>query len=77
MSQSRPGPPAPATGGRTTPLPSDYPPWVSTWPRTPAIIHREIGQLPPEDSRKITWENASVLYDFPVANAVQDDPNAY
>ncbi|HUS61502.1 MAG TPA: amidohydrolase family protein [Acidimicrobiales bacterium] len=58
-------------------LESDYPHCDSTWPRTQEIIHREIGHLPAEDIRKITWENASVLYDFPVPKAVQDDPNAY
>jgi predicted TIM-barrel fold metal-dependent hydrolase len=58
-------------------LESDYPHCDSTWPRSQEIIHREIGHLPPEDVRKITWENASVLYDFPVPKAVQDDPNAY
>ena len=58
-------------------LESDYPHCDSTWPRSQEIIHREIGHLPPEDIRRITWENASVLYDFPVPKAVQDDPNAY
>jgi predicted TIM-barrel fold metal-dependent hydrolase len=58
-------------------LESDYPHCDSTWPRTQEIIHREIGHLPAEDIRKITWENASVLYDFPVPKAVQENPNAF
>jgi predicted TIM-barrel fold metal-dependent hydrolase len=58
-------------------LESDYPHCDSTWPRSQEIIHREIGHLPAEDIRKITWENASVLYDFPVPKAVQENPNAY
>jgi predicted TIM-barrel fold metal-dependent hydrolase len=56
---------------------SDYPHCDSTWPDTQAKIHAEIGDLPAEDIRKITWENASILYRHPVPAAVQADPNAY
>lgn len=58
-------------------LEADYPHCDSTWPHTQRTIHEEIGDLPAEDIRKITWENASNLYQHPVPEAVQDDPNAY
>jgi predicted TIM-barrel fold metal-dependent hydrolase len=58
-------------------LESDYPHADSTWPDTQRVIEEEIGGLPVEDIRKLTWENASRLYRHPVPEAVQDDPNAY
>lgn len=58
-------------------LESDYPHCDSTWPDTQAVIHEEIGDLPADDIRKLTWENASNLYQHPVPEAVQNDPNAY
>jgi predicted TIM-barrel fold metal-dependent hydrolase len=58
-------------------LESDYPHCDSTWPDTQAVIEREIGGLPPDDVRMITWENASNLYRHPVPAEVQADPNAF
>lgn len=58
-------------------LESDYPHCDSTWPRTQQVIEEEIGDLPAEDIRKMTWENASVLYRHPVPAAVQEDPDAF
>jgi len=58
-------------------LEADYPHCDSTWPRTQEIIHREIGHLPADDIARITWRNASELYDFPIPEAVQRDPNSY
>ncbi len=58
-------------------LESDYPHSDSTWPETQRVIHEEIGGLPDEDIRKMTWENASKLYRHPVPQAVQDSPDAY
>lgn len=55
----------------------DYPHCDSTWPRTQAVIEHEIGGLPADDVRKLTWENASRLYRHEVPKAVQDDPNAF
>jgi hypothetical protein len=40
-------------------------------------VHREIGNLPPDDIRKITWENASTLYDFPIPASVVADPESF
>lgn len=56
---------------------ADYPHCDSTWPRTQQVIHEEIGALPAEDIRKITWENAARLYRHPVPEAVMADPDAY
>jgi predicted TIM-barrel fold metal-dependent hydrolase len=58
-------------------LEQDYPHCDSTWPYTQTVVEREIGGLPEADVRKITWENASVLYRHPVPVEVQRDPNAY
>jgi predicted TIM-barrel fold metal-dependent hydrolase len=58
-------------------LEQDYPHCDSTWPRTQSVIAHEIGGLPAEDVRKITWENASRVYRHPVPEAIQNDPNAF
>jgi predicted TIM-barrel fold metal-dependent hydrolase len=58
-------------------LEQDYPHCDSTWPYTQRTIDSEIGGLPEADIRKMTWENASVVYRHPVPPAVQLDPNAY
>jgi hypothetical protein len=58
-------------------LEADYPHCDSTWPRTQEVIHEEIGHLPVEDIRKLTWANASELYRHPVPEAIQRDPNAF
>ena len=58
-------------------LESDYPHCDSTWPRTQEVIDEEIGGLPPEDIKKITWLNASRLYGHPVPEAIQNDPSKF
>jgi predicted TIM-barrel fold metal-dependent hydrolase len=58
-------------------LEADYPHCDSTWPDTQAVIEGEIGGLPADDIRRITWENASHLYRHPVPAEVQADPNAF
>ena len=58
-------------------LEADYPHCDSTWPHTQRTIHEQIGGLPDDDIRKVTWENASRLYQHPVPAAVQADPNAF
>lgn len=58
-------------------LESDYPHQDGTWPDTQEIVHAQIGHLPPDEIRKITWENASNLFDHPVPQAVRDDPEAF
>ena len=58
-------------------LEADYPHCDSTWPHTQATIHEEIGTLPADAIRKITWENASRLYQHPVPESVQSDPESF
>ncbi|HEX4219413.1 MAG TPA: amidohydrolase family protein [Acidimicrobiales bacterium] len=58
-------------------LESDYPHCDSTWPETQRVIDEEIGGLPAEDVRKMTWENASLLYRHHVPEAVQQSPDAF
>ena len=58
-------------------LEADYPHCDSTWPDTQAVVEREIGGLPPDDIRRITWANASHLYRHPVPPEVQADPDAF
>ncbi len=58
-------------------LEEDYPHSDSLWPRTQTVIQQAIGGLPPEDIRKITWENASTIYRHPVPQSVIDDPESF
>ena len=58
-------------------LETDYPHQDGTWPDTQEILHAQIGHFPPDDIRKLTWENASRLFGHPVPDAVQRDPDAY
>jgi predicted TIM-barrel fold metal-dependent hydrolase len=58
-------------------LESDYPHCDSTWPNTQRVVEEEIGGLPAQDIKKMTWENASLLYRHPVPEAVQQSPDAY
>ncbi|HVX19820.1 MAG TPA: amidohydrolase family protein [Acidimicrobiales bacterium] len=58
-------------------LEADYPHVDSTWPDTQEVVDREVRDLPADAIRKITWENASLLYRHPVPAAVQEDPDAY
>jgi len=55
----------------------DYPHCDSTWPRTQAVVERELGHLPEDVVRRITWQNAAELYRFPVPQSVIDDPNSF
>jgi predicted TIM-barrel fold metal-dependent hydrolase len=41
---------------------SDYPHPDSVWPHSWAAIERQMGHLPPETVRKLTFENAAKLY---------------
>ena len=58
-------------------LEADYPHCDSTWPDTQERIRDEIGDLPADDIRRITWQNASELYRHPVPPAIQADPDAF
>ncbi|HUY65318.1 MAG TPA: amidohydrolase family protein [Acidimicrobiales bacterium] len=48
----------------------DYPHGDSTWPDTQAVIERCWGNLPVEDLRKMTHENAARLYRWPLPATV-------
>jgi predicted TIM-barrel fold metal-dependent hydrolase len=58
-------------------LEADYPHQDGTWPDTQEIVRQQIGTFAADDIRKLTWENASRLFDHPVPAAVQADPDAY
>jgi len=45
---------------------SDYPHGDGTWPDTQQVLHDVIGDLPVEEIRMITHENAAALYRFPL-----------
>ena len=55
----------------------DYPHADSSWPDSQALIDRQLRGLPEAEIRKITWENASNLFQHPVPAAVQIDPNTF
>jgi predicted TIM-barrel fold metal-dependent hydrolase len=48
----------------------DYPHADSTWPDTQEYLHRQLGFLPAATIEKLTWHNASALFDFPVPERV-------
>ena len=47
-------------------LESDYPHGDGTWPDTQKVVEAAIGDLPTEEIRMITHENAAKLYNFPL-----------
>lgn len=56
---------------------SDYPHCDSTWPHTQDTLRRQFAGLSPEETRRISWANAAELFDHPVPEAVQLDPDAF
>jgi predicted TIM-barrel fold metal-dependent hydrolase len=56
---------------------SDYPHLDSTWPHTQAVVARSLDGCSDEDVRKITWANASRIFDHPVPASVVADPNSF
>ncbi|HEX7097299.1 MAG TPA: amidohydrolase family protein, partial [Acidimicrobiales bacterium] len=56
---------------------SDYPHCDSTWPNTQAILKQQLAGLTKDEADRITWRNASELFQHPVPEAVQRDPNAF
>jgi predicted TIM-barrel fold metal-dependent hydrolase len=51
---------------------TDYPHADSSWPNTQETLREALRGMPANEIRKITWENASKLYRFPVAQEVID-----
>jgi predicted TIM-barrel fold metal-dependent hydrolase len=45
---------------------SDYPHGDGTWPDTQTVIEKVLGDLPVEEIRMITHENAAALYGHPL-----------
>ena len=56
-------------------LESDYPHPDSNWPNTQAVFQEQLRDVPPEESMRISWGNASELFRHSVPAAVQDDPD--
>ena len=56
---------------------SDYPHLDTTWPNTQRVVADAIGTFPTDEIRKITWENASNLFQHPVPASVAADPESY
>jgi predicted TIM-barrel fold metal-dependent hydrolase len=55
----------------------DYPHCDSTWPHTQTVLTRELAGLTEPEIRKITWENASKLYNHPIPETITTNPNNY
>ena len=49
---------------------SDYPHGDGTWPDTQAVIEKTIGDLPVDEIRAITHENAAALYRHPLPKTI-------
>ncbi|MCU1484851.1 MAG: amidohydrolase [Actinomycetia bacterium] len=58
-------------------LEADYPHLDSTWPNTQTVVEEAIGSFPEDEIRKISWENASNLFQHPVPASVAADPESY
>jgi predicted TIM-barrel fold metal-dependent hydrolase len=58
-------------------LESDYPHPDSNWPNTQAVFQEQLRGVPPDESIRISWRNASELFRHPVPAPVQDDPDAF
>ncbi len=56
---------------------SDYPHADSTWPHTQQSLQNQLAGLSDDQVAAVTWRNASLLFDHPVPEAVQRDPDAY
>jgi predicted TIM-barrel fold metal-dependent hydrolase len=56
---------------------SDYPHCDSTWPDTQETLRVQLAGIPDDEVAKITWANASKLFNHPVPDAVQRDPDAF
>jgi predicted TIM-barrel fold metal-dependent hydrolase len=55
----------------------DYPHADSSWPDTQEAVRRQLTTLTSEQVERVTWWNASELFDFPVPESVVADPDAF
>jgi predicted TIM-barrel fold metal-dependent hydrolase len=58
-------------------LETDYPHADSSWPRSQDKWVRQFEGIPPEEVRRMAWQNAAELFEHPVPAAVQADPDAF
>jgi predicted TIM-barrel fold metal-dependent hydrolase len=58
-------------------LESDYPHQDGTWPDTQPILAAQLAGIPDDEAALMTWRNASALFQHPVPEAVQHDPDAF
>ena len=49
----------------------------STWPHTQEKVAAQLAGLSDAEVERVTWRNASELFDHRVPEAVQRDPDAY
>ncbi len=56
---------------------TDYPHRDSTFPDTQAIMEYQLGDIPWDEAQRITWQNASELYDWPVPPEVVENFEYY
>jgi predicted TIM-barrel fold metal-dependent hydrolase len=55
----------------------DYPHLATNWPDTQPRLREVLKGLSPFVIERITWRNASEVYNHPIPLAVQRDPSAY
>lgn len=55
----------------------DYPHADSSWPDTQPLLERQMAGLSAETVERISWRNAAALYQHPVPDAVQRDPESF
>jgi predicted TIM-barrel fold metal-dependent hydrolase len=55
----------------------DYPHADSSWPDTQDAVRRQLSGLAHADRERITWKNASELFDFAVPASVVADPDSF
>jgi hypothetical protein len=53
----------------------DYPHVDSTWPDVQPVLARQLAPLSPEAVRKVTYENASKLFNHPVPDSALVTPS--
>jgi predicted TIM-barrel fold metal-dependent hydrolase len=56
---------------------SDYPHQDGTWPDTQAVLWEQLGSFPRDEVERICWRNASALFQHPVPESVQRDPESF
>jgi predicted TIM-barrel fold metal-dependent hydrolase len=55
---------------------SDYPHADSTWPDTQTVLEQQIASFPQADIDKMTWQNASTLFQHPIPAEIAAYPDA-